>query len=344
LIRGVCVAIAIALLTGLPAVSQVSQSQMTPRLQELLKARQFTEAEQIIRAQLMSSPDWEAGHLLLAQIYTQAGKYDLAEQSAAAAVRVRESADGYMLLAVATMRLTRLNDSIGWLEKAARRYPDYPEIYRLLGLDYALGGALREAETAFRKAVQLAPDSWEHYYFLGRTVFELGRVDEALPVLQRAVRLNDASVKAWTALGQVQERVGTDAAAEASYRKAVELCGDGPECAWPLLQIGYRYSKQAKFSDALPYFRRAVQVRPAWARTHFYLAKTMAELNDLAGARTELEQATSLDDSQSEYHYQLAHVYRRLGDPRNADIEFARFRSTLQGESHRAHSAEFAQP
>ena len=31
-------------------------------------------------------------------------------------------------------------------------------------------------------------------------------------------------------------------------------------------------------------------------------------------------------------------------DPRNADIEFARFRSTLQGESHRAHSAEFAQP
>jgi len=45
---------------------------MTPRLQELLKARQFAEAEQIIRAQLTSSPDWETGHLLLAQIYTQA--------------------------------------------------------------------------------------------------------------------------------------------------------------------------------------------------------------------------------------------------------------------------------
>ena len=100
--------------------------------------------------------------------------------------------------------------------KAAQRYPDYAEIYKLLGLDYALGGALREAETAFRKAVQLAPESWEHYYFLGRTVFELGRVDEALPVLQRAVKLNDASVKAWTALGQVQERVATDAAAEDS--------------------------------------------------------------------------------------------------------------------------------
>src|SRR5258708_4031390 len=91
LIRTVCFAIAIALLTRLPAVTQVSQSQMSPRLQELLKARQFPEAEQIIGAQLTFSPAWETGHLLLAQIYTQAGKYDLAEQSAAAAVRIRES-------------------------------------------------------------------------------------------------------------------------------------------------------------------------------------------------------------------------------------------------------------
>jgi tetratricopeptide (TPR) repeat protein len=124
----------------------------------------------------------------------------------------------------------------------------------------------------------------------------------------------------------------------------VELCGDGPDCAWPLLQIGYRYSKQAKFSDALPYFRRAVQVRPEWARTHFHLAKAMAELSDLAGARTELQQAISLDDSQSEYHYQLAQVYRRLGDPRNADIQLARFRSMQRRESQSAQSADFAQP
>src|SRR6185295_5937577 len=48
LIRAVCLAIAIALIR-LPAVTQVSQSQVSPRLQELLKARQFTEAEQIIR-------------------------------------------------------------------------------------------------------------------------------------------------------------------------------------------------------------------------------------------------------------------------------------------------------
>jgi tetratricopeptide (TPR) repeat protein len=293
---------------------------------------------------LAASPGWDTGHLLLAQLYTDAGKYQSAEQSASAAVRIRESIDGYLLLAVATMRMNRLNDSIGWLEKAARRYPDHAEIYKLLGLDYALGGALREAETAFRRAVQLAPDSWEHYYFLGRTVFELGRFDEALPVLQRAVKLNDLSVKAWTALGQVQERVAADAAAEASYGRAVDLCGNAPECAWPLLQIGYRYSKQTKFSEALPYFRRAVQVRPEWARTHFHLAKTLAALDDLAGARTELEQAIRLDNSKSEYHYQLAQVYRRLGDVRKADIEFARFRNVRQHESQSSDSAEFAQP
>src|SRR6476469_6986246 len=143
--KAVFAAAVMALLAVFPAAAQRSQADIAQPLADLLKARQFSQAEQMVNARLTSSPDWETGHLLLAQIYTQTGKYDLAERSASTALRLRKSIDAYMVLAVAAMRLNRLNDSIGWLEKAARLYPEHAEIYKVLGVDYALGGVLREA-------------------------------------------------------------------------------------------------------------------------------------------------------------------------------------------------------
>jgi tetratricopeptide (TPR) repeat protein len=249
-----------------------------------------------------------------------------------------------MLLATATMRLNHLNDSIGWLEKAARLRPDYPVIYQMLGLNYALGGALRESEQALRRAAELAPGNWEYQYLRGRALFELGRVKEAGVCLERAVELNRSSAKAWTALGQAQERLGENAAAETSYNTALAACGAGRGCAWPLLQLGFLYNVRSGPVQAAAFFRRAAEARPEWARPHFYLGKALAAVDDVRGARREFEEAVRLDESRSEYHYQLAQVYKLLGEAQKAGVQFARFRNLAALESHAAPAAEFAQP
>jgi cytochrome c-type biogenesis protein CcmH/NrfG len=64
------------------------------------------------------------------------------------------------------------HESIEWLEKAARRQPEYPEIYKLLGVNYALGGMLKESEKSFRRSVELDPRNWELHYLLGRSLYE----------------------------------------------------------------------------------------------------------------------------------------------------------------------------
>ncbi len=310
-----------------PAAAQLSSANpVLPRLQALVEARDFPAAERELKRELLRAPDWHAGHLLLARIYLQTARYELAERSAQAAIRTRESLDGFLLLALATLHLGRLNDSIGWLERAARLRPDHPEIYRILGLDYALGGSLPLAEQAFRRAAELGPGNWQHHYFHGRTLFELRRHQEALVRLEQAVKLNGSSAKAWTALGQAQERLGDTAQAEAGYRRAILVCGAGRECAWPLLQLGFLRGVQGGPREALPHFLKAVEARPDWARPHFHLGKTLAALDDFAAARTELERAVELDGSRPEYHYQLAQVYRRLNEPAKAAAQFARFR------------------
>ncbi len=338
---------AVALALGGVSLAAIALSQEVPvpqRIQEMLNARDYSGAERAIAEELRRLPEWNTGHLLIAQIYARTGRYELAEQSASAAIRQRESLDGFMLLAVATMRLGRLNDSISWLEQAARRYPGYGEIYKILGLDYALGGVLRESEKAFAKAVALQPGDWESHYYQGRTLFELRRFREAREALRRAVHLNGASVKGWTALGQTQERLGQVEAAETSYRQALSACEDGRECAWPLLQLGFLYRTRNVPEQALALFRRAVKVRPDWARPHFHLGKELAETGDLRAARRELEEAVKLDESRSEYHYQLALVYRWLGEAEKASTQLARFRALADLKSHVEPVPEFAQP
>lgn len=335
-------------LTALAVISaahagQAASTDLPPRLRELLEAREYSAAEQETLRLLELSPLWDRGHLLLGQLQINDRRHAAAAQSATAALNIRPSLDGYVLLGLANMHVGRLNESIDALEKAARLKPDHPEIYRILGIDYALGGELLLAEKALATAARLAPDGWEHQYLHGRILFELKRAGDALRPLRRAVELKNASVRAWTALGQAEERAGTEAAAESAYRRAIDSCGDTPDCAWPLLQLAFRHTQQADFAGALPLLRRAVAVRPDWARTHFHLAKTLVQLDDLEAARREFEIAVQLDDTQSEYHYQLAVTYRRLHQFDKAQHQLARYRDRAAKQASGAETDDLVQ-
>jgi tetratricopeptide (TPR) repeat protein len=327
------------------ATLQTPPVQIHQNIQAFLDARQYTQAEQALERQLERSPNWDVGHLLLAQIYNLTARYDLAERSGLSAIRLRESLDGFMLLAVVTMHLKKLNESIEWLEKAAQRRPDYPEIYRLLGLDYALGGMLKESEKAFRRAVELEPKNWESHYLHGRVLYELEEHQNSQKALRRAMELNPASEKPWTALGQVQEKLHDAVAAEMSYQKALELCDkQTSERSWPLLQLGLLTERQKGAQEAEQYFRKAVAARPDWAKPHFYLGKALIALGDINGALAEMETAVRLDEGKSQYHYQLAQVYRRMRETEKARQQMARYQVLADLERKKGAAAEFIDP
>jgi len=315
------------------ASGPTSSVQIPKNIQELLDAHQYPQAEQLIRSELGAKPAWDVGYLLLAQIYTITGRHDLAEQSALSAVHLRESLDGFMLLALASQRLNKINESIEWLEKAARRQPEYPEIYKLLGVNYALGGMLKESEKSFRRSVELDPKNWELHYLLGRTLYEAADLKNAQDAFQRAIEQSPSSVKAWTALGQVQESLHDQVMAEESYRRALQLCGSqARECAWPMLQMGFLTERRKGVREAEPFFRRAVEVRPDWAKPHFYLGKALVALGDLRNAQEELETAVRLDEGKSQYHYQLAQLYRRLKQTQKAKEHLTRYEELVDLE------------
>ena len=335
----------LGLLVGGLVPAQAQTKQIPPEIQAPLSARDYPKAEQALRRKLEGSPNWDLGYILLGQILNQTGRYGEAERAGLAAIRLRKSVDAFMVLAVATMHQQKLNESIGWLEKAASRQPDYAEIYRVLGLDYAMGGNFVESEKAFRRAAELEPRNWEVHYLHGRALYELRLYEPSEKSLRRAIELNAQSTRAWTALGQTQESLYNAAAAEGSYRKALEFCGaQTRECAWPLMQLGFLASRRKSPQEAAELFRKSIAARPDWAKPHFYLGKSRAALGDYEGARTEMETAARLEGSKPEYHYQLAQVYRRLGETRKAEQHMARYRTLAGLERKKNPPTEFSNP
>ena len=328
-----------------PAGPQSKPVPIPQEIQTLLDAHDYSKAEQALKKELERAPGWDLGHVLLGQVCNQLGEYAEAERAGLDAIRIRESLDGLMVLAVATMHLQKLNESIGWLEKAANRQPNYAEIYKVLGLDYALGGNLVESEKALRRAAVLDPQNWELHYLHGRALYELRLYQDSEKALRRALELSAQSTRAWTALGQTQERLYAPGAAEASYRKALEFCGsETSECAWPLMQLGFLASRRKSPREAEQFFRKSIAARPDWAKPHFYLGNSRAAQGDFTEARAEIETAVRLDGSKPDYHYQLAQLYRRLGETQKAEEQMTLYRSLTDPERKKKAAAEFSNP
>ncbi len=318
-------------------------SALESRIRSLIDSGQIARAEQRLATELRRHPDWEQGHLLLAQVFHQTGRLPEARREALTANRIRKSYDACVVLAKVALDSKELNESIDWLSQASAARPEEPEVYKLLGMVYALGGVKQESAAAFFQAIRRAPRNWEYHYLAGRALYDLERFAEAKREFAVAIELNAASVRAWTALGQLQERTQDLADAERSYRTAVMLCGDRKrECGWPLLELG-RVTETRSEAEAQQYFAKAVAARPDWAKPHYYLGKALAAREEFEAARKELESAVRLDGSRPEYFYQLGQVCRQLGDKETAKHYLMRFRE-VQAEQEKSSPMQLEQP
>ncbi len=72
---------------------------------------------------------------------------------------------------------------------------------------------------------------------------------------------------------------------ERSLQSAVAL---DPQFADAHLELGALYAEQAKYSDAISEYRRALAITPNLAAAHYRLAQAYARTGDSGAAQTEL--------------------------------------------------------
>jgi Flp pilus assembly protein TadD len=122
-----------------------------------------------------------------------------------------------MAHAVKLMEKNRIGEAIEHLEKARGMDPEFPGIYRALGLVYLHQKQTEQAVPQFEKAVQLDPQDAKSLADLGVIYFQCSRWKDAEDAARRSLAADHAQKKARLVLGMslVRQHHTTDEAFKA---------------------------------------------------------------------------------------------------------------------------------
>ncbi|MDK2896990.1 MAG: hypothetical protein PWP04_1110 [Candidatus Atribacteria bacterium] len=165
-------------------------------------------------------------------------------------------------------------------------YEAYRQGYQLFA-----DGRLTEAEQYLKQAVQLNPQMKEAFYWLGRTLYSLGKLEEAEEAWRKVLELDPFHSQARRFLDRTVQEKNYGRLAVNAFRE------------------GYELYQEARYLEAIPYFREAVNLSPTFLDAHQYLARSYYQLGEKEKYIEEREKTIQLLSNQEEkawQYYQIA--------------------------------------
>lgn len=255
----------------------------------------------------------------------EVGDYPLADEVLRRyLVRDPRSAEAMYLLAFTQQRENQPRQSLGTYNMAVRLLPPTAEDLRRASLNYVLLDDYADARRWLERATALDAKNAEAWYDLARVEMHDGVFEEAIASLRKSLSIRPGDARALGNLGKCLENQNRVDAALAAYAEAVAAAGAMPHpVEEPFLDYGALLRTRNRSAEALPLLRRATQLAPKDAHAFEELGGAEAETGDAADAAVSLERAVALSPKDSRLHFQLARVYRTLGQQEKARQEFA---------------------
>ena len=139
--------------------------------------------------------------------------------------------EAWYLCGLALMRINRDTEALPLLRDANRRTPDQLRVLRALAELEFRSGFPADALPLWQALHKAAPEDLSICLKTGEILSRLGLHEKALAHYRDAMQRHSGSPDLWMVLAQVEEDRGERDAAEAAYRKALEL---QPDWAFPL--------------------------------------------------------------------------------------------------------------
>lgn len=212
-----------------------------------------------------------------------------------------------------------LDDALTNAQRALDLLPASADDASQLGTILARQHRYAEAATAFRRAFQLNPrDAWDLQY-LAQSLNDLGQQDQAIREFRHVLALNPRFGLAWLGIGQIEEKMGRQADADACYRRAVQ----NPIKRVPELKAlahfcelhGWRDAAATNYADAL-------QLNPTDPAIYLEAGRNLADLGRHAEAARDLAEAARLEPNLMQAHFLCGLELGALGRPAEAAEQF----------------------
>ncbi len=157
------------------------------------------------------------------------------------------------------------------------------------------------------------------FHLRGMALREQGRLSEALEAMRRAADLDASNAMLWLHIAQLEQRIGDNASAIASLRRALEM-NPGMDEAW--FTLGELHSARQEWHDVVLVLNRLFAL-PALATQVEVLARNrlglaLMRLGKAQEALVEFERVLALDARNMGAQLNAAQVYRMMQRPQDA--------------------------
>ncbi|KAI0665010.1 protein prenylyltransferase [Cubamyces menziesii] len=188
--------------------------------------------------------------------------------------------------------------------------PKSPQAWIAVGNCFSLQKEKTQALTCFRRAAQLDPTCAYAYTLSGHESIDED-LNKAINFFQSALRADARHYNAWYGLGTCYMRMSKLRLAEYHFRKASEI---HPQNAVLLGCVGMVQERYMKYDKALELFNRAILYSPENALVRYHRAKILIAMKRYTEALKDLQYLRDTSPEESNVLFQLAKVYRLLGD------------------------------
>src|SRR5215831_20727256 len=218
------------------------------------------------------TPQSRRDHLLQSgNRYFSEGKYAEAEIEYRNALQVDpNSLQAHDRLSATYMKLGNFDGAVRELGRTIELRPDDTRARLNLGNIYFVAQDLDQAEQMARAVAQQDPGNPDAHSLLANVAEARGRHDEAMSEIARAIALKPDKADFYWTRGTFESNAEHLEAAEASYRKALEI---DPKNDHVPIALGQLYEGQHRWGDAEKVLERFVQAQPEAAQPRVELAK-----------------------------------------------------------------------
>jgi tetratricopeptide (TPR) repeat protein len=243
---------------------------------------------------LLQQKDTAELHNLLAEVEEKDGNFVTAANEFEIAAHMDPSESNLFDWASELLVHRTLEPSIEIFRQATERYPQSSRLAIGLGMALYSLGKYDDAVVSLLRAADLSPSDPRIYPFLSRAYDSSpGQADEVIKRFRRFADLQPRNGRAlyYYAMSLWKGKRAQDAGLdlhqiESLLTKSIEL---DPALADAQLQLGNLYSDQSKYADAIPHYKRALELNTDLADAHYRLGQAYVRTGEKDRAQQELQ-------------------------------------------------------
>lgn len=260
-----------------------------------LMEKQFARAEEVLREALHRDPSFTGADLLLAEVYFQS---------------------------------RRLEEGREHIERLLLARPGTPEVYYQLGWIRERQDRIPEAVEAYRKVLEVDPDHVEAWFHLGLVRMKSEAWEESVQAFEAALHRDPEHFGSLFNLAKVYGRLGLAEERREILGRFQDLVKRTEEQIFRNSQVGYHSNRgitlfnSRKYEEAIPEFRRVVDLNPELPNGYFYLGSSHLALGQTARALEILGKGSDLAPDDERILTELGRAHALAGDFPNAVESF----------------------